>query len=171
MNESICARISRLEAYCKADHLLAYLNFGAEFAAERLVEQALADGKKVWLPKVNVEHDRLDLFRVRELAHDVAPGTFGIREPLPQRCPPLHQPDRIDLVLLPGVAFGRNGERLGYGGGYYDKLLATFCHRPDLVAAAFAMQVVTGIPQEATDRKVDWLVTEDETIRCNLGRE
>lgn len=171
MSAAICARITQLDAYRTADQVLAYLNFGAEFAAEQLVAQALADGKQVWLPRVDVARNRLAPFRVRELAHDVAPGAFGIREPLPQRCQPLVQLNEIDLVLLPGVAFSRDGARLGYGGGYYDKLLATFPHQPSLVAAAFALQIVAEIPQEATDRKVDWLVTENETIHCNLGRE
>ena len=77
----------------------------------------------------------------------------------------------MDFILLPGVAFTREGARLGYGGGFYDKLLAQMPHRPALVAGAFALQVVHEIPQEKTDRKVEWLVTEDETIRCNFGRE
>ncbi len=77
----------------------------------------------------------------------------------------------IDLILMPGVAFDWEGGRLGYGGGYFDRLLAHLPHRPALIAGAFAMQIVKEIPQESTDHKVDWLVTENETIRCNLGRE
>jgi 5-formyltetrahydrofolate cyclo-ligase len=73
----------------------------------------------------------------------------------------------VDFILLPGVAFTREGARLGYGGGYYDKLLAHTPHQPALVAGAFELQVVQEIPQEKTDRKVEWLVTEDGTIRCN----
>ena len=74
--------------------------------------------------------------------------------------------DEIDFILLPGVAFGRDGARLGYGGGFYDKLLARLPHSPALAAAAFAMQLAEDIPQEATDRRVEWLVTEYETIHC-----
>jgi 5-formyltetrahydrofolate cyclo-ligase len=77
----------------------------------------------------------------------------------------------VDFILLPGVAFTREGARLGYGGGFYDKLLAQMPHRPALVAGAFALQVVQEIPLDSTDRSVEWLVTEVETIRCNLGRE
>ena len=83
----------------------------------------------------------------------------------------------IDFVLLPGVAFARDGARLGYGGGYYDKLLAridsvkkTRPKHPALVAAAFSMQLVKEIPQEATDRKVEWLLTENEVIDCAAER-
>jgi 5-formyltetrahydrofolate cyclo-ligase len=64
------------------------------------------------------------------------------------------------------VAFGLDGARLGYGGGFYDKLLARLSHQPSLVAAAYALQVVNNIPQEDTDRKVEWLITEQKTIHC-----
>ena len=70
------------------------------------------------------------------------------------------------LILLPGVAFDRTGGRLGYGGGFFDKLLAHLPRRPVLIAGAFALQVIDAVPQESTDRRVDWLVTEHETIRC-----
>jgi 5-formyltetrahydrofolate cyclo-ligase len=84
-----------------------------------------------------------------------------------ERCIKEDAPGTVDFILLPGVAFTREGARLGYGGGFYDKLLACMPHRPALVAGAFALQVVPEIPQEDTDRKVEWLVTEHETIRCN----
>jgi 5-formyltetrahydrofolate cyclo-ligase len=74
--------------------------------------------------------------------------------------------DTIDFILLPGVAFGRDGARLGYGGGFYDKLLARLTHKPVLAAGAYGMQLIEDIPQEATDRKVEWLATENETIHC-----
>jgi 5-formyltetrahydrofolate cyclo-ligase len=64
------------------------------------------------------------------------------------------------------VAFTRDGARLGYGGGFYDKLLACMAYRPVLAAAAFALQVVEQIPQETTDVKVEWIITEQETIAC-----
>jgi len=68
---------------------------------------------------------------------------------------------------LPGVAFTRDGARLGYGGGFYDRLLAGIAQRPILIAAAFALQIVEALPQEAHDARVGWLVTEQETIDCS----
>jgi 5-formyltetrahydrofolate cyclo-ligase len=116
---------------------------------------------------VNRATKQLELYQVHDLAQDVAPGSWGIREPLIERCIKEEELGTVDLILLPGVAFTREGDRLGYGGGFYDKLLARMPHQPTLVAGAFAMQVVQEIPQEATDRKVGWLVTENETICCN----
>jgi 5-formyltetrahydrofolate cyclo-ligase len=120
---------------------------------------------------VNRASKHLDIYKVQDLQKDVAPGAWGIREPVVDRCIKEEAPGTVDLILLPGVAFTREGVRLGYGGGFYDKLLAQLPHQPSLVAGAFALQVVQEIPREVTDRNVGWLVTEAETIRCNFGRE
>ncbi len=170
-SRAVIGFVCDLPAYRQAQTVLGYLNFGAELAAELWVQQALADGKRVLLPRVNRASKHLDLYQVHDLRHDVAPGLWGIREPLVDRCIKEEAPGTVDFILLPGVAFTREGARLGYGGGFYDKLLAHIPQRPTLVAGAFALQVVQEIPQENTDRKVEWLVTENETIRCNLGRE
>jgi 5-formyltetrahydrofolate cyclo-ligase len=170
-SRSIVASVCGLAAYRQAHTVLGYLNFGAELEAELWVQQALSDGKKVLLPRVNRASRHLDLYRVEDLGADVALGSWGIREPLEGRCRKEDAPGTVDFILLPGVAFTREGGRLGYGGGYYDKLLAHLPHRPALVAGAFALQVVQEIPLENTDHEVEWLVTETETIHCNRGRE
>jgi len=166
LNTLIAARIAELEAYRTAVTVLGYMNFGAEFAAEIFMQQALNDGKQVLLPKVNRATKQLDVYRVNDLAQDVEPGCWNIREPIIERCAKVEDLAIIDFMLLPGVAFGLDGTRLGYGGGFYDKLLARMPHQPTLVAAGFALQIVAGIPQEATDRKVEWVITEQEIIRC-----
>lgn len=163
---AITGRLLQLPEYRQADTVLGYMNFGAEFASELWVARALADGKRLALPKVNRHTSQLDLYWVDDLENQLAAGLWGIREPVVERCERLRNPDEIEFILLPGVAFGRDGARLGYGGGYFDKLLARMAHRPVLVAGAYSMQIVTNIPMEANDRRVDWLVTESETIRC-----
>ncbi len=163
----ISQRILQMPVYQAARTVLGYMSFGAEFVSDSLMQQVLADGKQLLLPKVNRDRNELDLYRVTDLQHDLAPGLWGIREPLLEQCVRVDTLEEVDFALLPGVAFGRDGTRLGYGGGFYDKLLAHLTHRPALVAAAYTIQIVAGIPQEATDRKVEWLVTEIETIDCS----
>ena len=171
LSQAIAARLASMEAYRTANTVLAYMNFGAEFSAEIFVRQALRDGKRVLLPMVNRSTNELDIYQVTDLLRDLAPGMWDISEPLVERCTKINALEKVDFILLPGVAFGRDGARLGYGGGFYDKLLSRLTHRPALVAGAYAMQIVEGVPQEATDRKVEWLVTENETIYCAaLGR-
>lgn len=170
-SKRIVDQICSLATYKTARTVLGYLNFGSELAIEAWIRQALTDGKRVLLPRVNRASMLLELFEVKDIDSDVAAGAYGIREPVVERCERFEALGEIDLILMPGVAFDREGGRLGYGGGYFDKLLAHLPHRPVLIAGAFAMQVVAEVPQEASDYKVDYLITENETIRCNLGRE
>ncbi len=165
LSREITARLLELTPYRRARTVLGYMHFGAEFVSEPWLQQVLRDNKRLLLPKVNAARSDLDVYHVENVDMQLAPGAYGIREPLPERCMTA-SPVEADFVLLPGVAFARDGARLGYGGGFYDKLLARMTHHPALVAAAFAMQVIKGIPQEPTDRKVEWLVTENETIHC-----
>jgi 5-formyltetrahydrofolate cyclo-ligase len=163
---TITERLSQLSEYRQAETVLGYMNFGAEFASELWIRQVLADGKRLALPRVNHHTSQLGLYWVDDLENQLAPGLWGIREPIVERCERLDTLNEVEFVLLPGVAFARDGARLGYGGGFYDKLLARMTHQPVLVAAAFALQVVEQIPQEATDMKVEWIITEQETISC-----
>ena len=164
---AITERLLNLPEYQQADTVLGYMNFGAEFASEIWIQQVLADGKKLALPRVNRHTNQLDLYWVDDLENQLASGLWGIREPIVERCERLNTLNEVEFALLPGVAFTRSGARLGYGGGFYDKLLAHMTHQPTLAAAAFALQIVEQIPQEATDVKVEWIITEQETINCS----
>lgn len=167
---AITKRLLQLPEYRQAGAVLGYMNFGAEFASELWVARVLADGKRLALPKVNRHTNHLDLYWVGDLENQLAAGLWGIREPVVERCERLDNPNGVEFALLPGVAFTRDGARLGYGGGFYDKLLASMMQRPVLVAAAFALQVVERLPQEATDVKVEWIITEQETIACSARK-
>jgi len=167
---AITERLLQLPAYRQADTVLGYMNFGAEFTSELWVKRVLADGKRLALPKVNRHTNHLDLYWVEDLENQLATGLWGIREPVVERCERLAAPNEVEFALLPGVAFTRDGARLGYGGGFYDKLLASITRRPVLAAAAFALQIVEQLPQEANDVKVEWVITEQETIACPMQR-
>jgi 5-formyltetrahydrofolate cyclo-ligase len=102
----------------------------------------------------------LRLYEVRDLAGDLKPGTCGIREPRPNRCPPA-DPDSLDFALIPGVAFDERARRLGYGGGFYDRLLAGgLPEGTPLVSGAFGVQIVDEVPFDPHDAPVDLVVTE-----------
>jgi 5-formyltetrahydrofolate cyclo-ligase len=165
---AITERLVRLPEYRQAGVVLGYMNFGAEFTSERWVARALEDGKRLALPRVNHHTNHLDLYWVEDMESQLARGLWGIREPIVERCERVDTLNEVEFALLPGVAFTRGGARLGYGGGFYDKLLAGRGGEsgPALVAAAFALQIVEQIPLEATDVKVEWIITEQETIAC-----
>ena len=97
------------------------------------------------------------------LETELRPGPWRIPEPDPARCD-LAAPADIDFILVPGVAFDPDGGRLGYGAGYYDRLLAAWpAPLPALVALAFEIQIVPAVPVLAGDHRVDLIVTESQT--------
>lgn len=96
------------------------------------------------------------------LSGPLLPGAFGIPEPDPAW--PVVAPQEIDLAVAPGVAFGRDGSRLGYGKGYYDRLLGRL---PGVkVGLCFAFQVVDALPVEPHDLTVDYLASEEGVAAC-----
>lgn len=144
----------------RATRVLAYLSFGSEFDTRPLLADLLARGARVALPRVHRQRRQLDLYFVDDLEADTVAGTWGIREPAADRCEPAALAD-LEIVLAPGVAFTRRGDRLGYGGGFYDRLLGGWPMRPPVVAAAFGVQLVDTLPCEPGDVPVDAVVTED----------
>lgn len=155
-------RLFALEAVAAARTLIAFASFGSEIPTDALVERALEEGRAVLLPYV-AGPGELRAARVRSI-EDVAPGWRGIREPLARE--PL-DPGTADVAIVPGVAFDARGARLGYGGGFYDRFLASLPRRIQRVGFALDVQVVEDVPEEAGDERVDWIVTEERAIRCD----
>ncbi|MEO6021859.1 MAG: 5-formyltetrahydrofolate cyclo-ligase [Burkholderiales bacterium] len=165
-SDRIARRVIELPGFRQADVVLAYVSFGSEFDTTDFVRATLAHGKILLLPRVNRQKRRLDLFRVADPAKDLISGTWNIREPDPERCPSWND-ETVDFVLVPGVAFDAQGNRLGYGGGFYDCLLEDLGPFPSLIAAAFASQVVDRVPTEEHDIAVDVVVTEEKNFVRN----
>jgi 5-formyltetrahydrofolate cyclo-ligase len=158
-SERICQTLLTMESYRDAKIIMAYAAFGKEIDLTRMLERAWADGKKVLLPRVNKERKVIEACYVRGI-DDLRPGIWGILEPKAEQ-PIWHGEQPIDVIYMPGLAFDREGHRLGYGGGYYDKFIASVGNpRPMLVAVAFAEQVVESVPSEPHDALVDVVVTE-----------
>jgi 5-formyltetrahydrofolate cyclo-ligase len=160
---AITARLAGLPAFGAARTVLAYASFGSEVDTGPLLRAVLAAGKALVLPRVNRASRMLDLYRVDDPAGQLEPGTWGIPEPRPATCPPAALGE-VELVVVPGVAFDVRGGRLGYGAGYYDRLLRGLAAgAPPLVAGAFDVQVVPEVPMDAHDRRLDRVVTESRS--------
>ncbi len=161
LSRAIVRDIVDLAAYRRSDAVMAYSSFGSELHTDEFVRHTLDRGKTLILPRVNRQKGSLDVHEVRDPANDLEAGTWGIREPNPDRCARV-DPDVIDFVLVPGLAFDARGRRLGYGGGFYDKLLADgLSGRPWLVAGAFETQMVEEVPVDEHDVPMDVVVTEN----------
>lgn len=121
-----------------------------------MIEEAVRQGIAAALPRMEPE-GRLSLFRISDLSQDLEVNSIGILEPR-QSCPRVETED-LSIVIVPGVAFDPLGYRIGYGGGFYDRLLSEN-PRPWRVALAFDLQRVPRVPRKPHDVPVDVLVTE-----------
>jgi 5,10-methenyltetrahydrofolate synthetase len=157
------SRVRALSAYRRARAVLAYASFGSELDTRLFLRDVLASGRLLALPRVDRAARRLALHQVRDLGAELQPGTWGIPQPDSARCRTV-SPGEIDFILVPGLVFDWEGGRIGYGAGYYDRLLTAWpAPVPPLVAAAFEVQLVPAVPMLAGDRRVDLVVTESGT--------
>jgi 5-formyltetrahydrofolate cyclo-ligase len=156
----VLERVLRLPAFRQARVVLGYASFGSELDTHPFLRTVLTGRRGLVLPRIDRAARRLALHEVKDLESDLRAGTWGILEPDAARCPAA-APAQIDFVLMPGLVFDPDGGRVGYGAGYYDRLLGEWPEPlPLLVAAAFDLQVVPAVPVLATDHRVDVVVTE-----------
>ncbi len=161
LSRAIVRDLFDLAAYRRSGTVMAYVGFGSELQTDEFVFHTLEQGKTLLLPRVNRRKRGLDIYEVRDPVRDLEVGTWGIREPRPDRCARV-DPDIIDFVLVPGLAFDARGGRLGYGEGFYDRLLASILStRTWLVAGAFESQRVERLPLDEHDVPMDVVVTEN----------
>lgn len=167
----VMRRVMDLAAYRRARSRLLFRSFGSEVLTDRLIEDTLKSRAELVLPRVKGLEESLALHAVCDPERDLAPGYFGIEEPICDRCPERSLYD-VDFVLVPGLAFDHDGGRLGYGGGFFDYILNV---RNDLVeggavvAVAFSCQIVEKVPLAGWDVRVPLIATEDELIDARDG--
>ena len=136
------------EQYKQAKTIYGYLPYNQEVRTVPMLERALRDGKKVAVPKCYGDEMR---FIYMDDLSKVEAGYANIPEPIADE--PVAD-DKTALVLMPGMAFTKNGDRMGYGGGFYDKFLAAEPEHPT-VALCYAFQMVESLPTEEYDIPVD----------------
>lgn len=161
---AIRTAVAALPAVARARTLLGFVAFGTEVDLDPLLAERMDAGVGVFLPWIErFSPPTLQMTRVTDLDTGLVPARLGIREPDPAHRRPARV-DRLDVVLAPGVAFDRTGGRLGYGAGFYDRLLDRLRPGTPVVAVAFATQLVDRVPQQPHDRRVHTIVTEHATI-------
>ena len=121
MDRALTERFLHHPFYQEAKNIATYLSFPHEFQTQELIDQALKDGKKVLIPKTYPK-GRMDF--VVYHPQQLVKTSFGLLEP--QGDLEVVEPSQIDLIHVPGLAFTREGYRIGYGGGYYDRYLENF---------------------------------------------
>lgn len=161
----IGTRLLQLPELTRASTVMTYVSVGTEVATRDLLSRLASLGKTLFIPYCRDMH--LQLFRLRSV-EELVPGTLGIPEPPPElQADPERQgrPEEIDLVLIPGLAFDRYGNRLGQGKGYYDRFLRLLRPTALKLGLAFDCQIVEDLPRTPRDVPVDAVLTEKMLYR------
>ena len=165
--EIIVNRYLDSDYFKRADIIFAYSSMEDEIPTERIVQTALKSGKKVALPKVisPVSDGAKMEFLLVDGNTLYINGVYGIMEPeCGERVSPAGGNDRIE-ILIPGLCFDLTKNRIGYGGGYYDRYLAQFDRkRFHVTALAYEYQIFEAVPAKEYDGKVDLVITENRWI-------
>ena len=161
-SRSIQDRVLGFEPYLNSSSVVLYSPIQNEVATEIVRDHALREGKRLFYPRSS-DQEQVDLIQIHS-RDELRPGRFGILQPVGSQ----RLSDCCDelVAFVPGVAFDLEGNRLGRGGGWYDRMIAKLSHRGLLVGLAYEFQLVEKVPTEAWDRKVHFIITERRVVSC-----
>ncbi|MGI6574576.1 MAG: 5-formyltetrahydrofolate cyclo-ligase [bacterium] len=160
----IAVNLESLPIYKKAQKVMFYVGVEQEVNTTPLIARALAAGKDISVPICVVKERKLIVSQLADL-RELERGYYGLLEPAAGYVRP-REPGELEIVIVPGLAFDPEGNRLGQGGGYYDRFITQLQPDTTLIALAFAVQVVEQIPTEPHDRPIHILVTPNQIINC-----
>lgn len=161
-SRAIRARLCDLEAMRGARAVLAYAPAGDEVDVSPVLQDLLDRGAILCLPRIDWQ-DRTMVPAIVTNLDGLVTGRHGIREPAEDA--PVVAPEDLDVILVPGIAFDERCNRLGRGGGFYDRFLSVVPERVLRVGVAFERQVVHSVPMDRHDRPLDAVVTESRILR------
>ncbi len=165
-SEAVTAHFLQSALYHNARTVMCYVSMRTEVDTHLLLQTMLRDGKTVCVPLVTDRNGQMRAVIIRSWDDLKCVGSFGILEPSSEGA--TIEPSEIDLVVVPGIAFTQSGQRLGMGGGYYDRFLANT--QAVRIGFAFSCQIKQSLPTDVWDVTMDHLVTQDGITDCRTSK-
>ncbi len=159
-------RVLHLHEYVRARGIACYVSKDSEVDTRPLIRKALDNNRRVLVPVV--KKGDIDLFfsEIKDLGKELAPGSFNIPEPKPEHLRP-ESLDAVDVLFVPGIVWDKEGYRLGWGRGYFDRVLKTLPEHVRSIGLSFNLQLVNRVPRDQFDLPVNTVVTESRVVRCH----
>jgi len=157
-------KLYKMDYYKNAKTIMSFISFGDEIITHEIIKNSIKNGKSVVVPITIPETKKLKVSKILDFS-ELEIGYYNILTPKKDFLRFIDF-NTIDLVLVPGVVFARDGYRVGYGGGYYDRFLSKFKEKVNTIGLAFDLQIVEEVPKDSFDIPVDFIITEKETINC-----
>lgn len=162
----VAQNLLSLDEIKKADTVLCYISLDDEICTDEIVRVLLDSGKSVGAPYCVDNNGNMDFYYITDF-DDLRIQSFGVCEPVIEKCKKVTSFDNT-IIILPGLCFDSNGNRLGYGKGYYDRFLQI--HSLISVGLCYNSLIVKKVPTDMYDKKADIIVTENDIIRINGGK-
>ena len=168
-SENIFQSLKALSLYKNAESVFLYIDFRSEVRTNPIMKDLLGRGKMAVVPmSISGTRDMI-LSEVLDPENELSRSSYGILEPKPEYIREI-DPNSIDLVIVPGVAFDPRGYRIGYGGGYYDMFFSKLKKPIPSIALAYELQIIESVPEADYDYPVDYIITESRIIHCRDNR-
>ncbi len=162
-SQQVFLHLAETVEYINSQNIMFYVATRSEAQTEEMIKMSIKMGKNVFVPIILPECLNLAPSKIFDFDIELEKGKKGILEPKKEYYR-LFPPENIDLIIIPGVAFDLNGNRIGRGFGYYDNFLKKVCSSAKIVALAFEMQIVKEIPNDKNDIPVHGIITEKRII-------
>ncbi len=140
-----------------------YIERSTEVPTGKIIRTSLEAGKGIVLPSFSESRHSMTLMRINDFDKDVIKSASGLMEPDPRRCKKIPL-DQIDIALIPGLAFDAKGGRVGFGDGYYNKLITKLPETTRKISIAFEEQMVEHVQMDSRKCNVDIIITDQRTI-------
>lgn len=163
-SSKINKRFLSLPQLKKAKKVMAYASMRKEIETFDLLEKLLDQGYLLYLPFTRKDIVDLGTAQINDLDSDLKDGVYGVQEPA-AKIRDEKPPEDLDLIIVPGACFTRDGYRIGYGGGYYDSFLSKHSNQALKIGFCYDRFILDSIPVEEHDVPVDIIITEKEIIR------
>jgi 5-formyltetrahydrofolate cyclo-ligase len=162
-SNKIISAIMELPEFINSKNIMLYLSFNKEVNTYPLARWCLDNGKTVIAPYCIQSKREIVPYKITNLIGDLTKSTFGVMEPKHDILEKVNIED-IDLIIVPGVVFDENCNRIGFGAGYYDRFLPKRLKNTTAIGIAYNYQIIDRVPTDAYDVPLDYIITQERTI-------
>lgn len=162
MDNKIFNELINTDLYKRSINIFIYISFSNEINTRNIIEKAFKDKKNVFIPKVYKDDKLMKAIKLNSI-DELKKNSMGILEPIDDSN--YIEKENIDLIVVPGVVFDKECNRIGYGGGYYDRYLKDIKSKKNKIALAYDLQIVDKIESEVHDIKVDYIITNTTALK------
>ncbi|MGM0445480.1 MAG: 5-formyltetrahydrofolate cyclo-ligase [Bacillota bacterium] len=146
-------------------NVMIFVSFRNEIYTHDLIKKLLDEDRiNIYVPYIDKNVDEMKISHITNFTNDLKPGVYGILEPKQKLRDDNNLVDKLDLIIIPGLVYSRDGYRIGYGGGYYDKFLSSISEEVKKVGIVYSNLVIDKLPVNSYDIPVDLIITDKKNI-------